>query len=83
MTYSGHIKNGQVWLDEPADLPEGARVQVAVVDDQEDVRRRLLRMPIEQRREALRRQAEGFASYYESDPDRDAWQGGDIIEYPT
>ncbi len=31
MTYRGHIKNGQVTLDEPARLPEGAEVQISVV----------------------------------------------------
>jgi len=30
MTYQGHIENGQVVLDEPAALPEGARVSVFV-----------------------------------------------------
>ncbi|MCY2950887.1 MAG: hypothetical protein NTU53_02795 [Planctomycetota bacterium] len=28
MTYRGHIKNGVVVLDEPAELPEGAEVKV-------------------------------------------------------
>jgi len=28
MTYRGHIRNGLVVLDEPADLPEGAEVRV-------------------------------------------------------
>jgi hypothetical protein len=32
MTYRGHIKNGQVTLDEPARLPEGAEVSVELVD---------------------------------------------------
>lgn len=32
MTYRGHIKNGQVTLDEPAQLPEGAEVRVEVVE---------------------------------------------------
>lgn len=32
MTYRGHIKNGQIALDEPARLPEGAEVNVEVVD---------------------------------------------------
>ena len=30
MTYRGHIKNGQVVLDEPAELAEGAPVEVVV-----------------------------------------------------
>jgi hypothetical protein len=34
MTYRGHIKNGQVALDDPAHLlPEGAAVQIEVVDE--------------------------------------------------
>ena len=34
MTYRGHIKNGQILLDEPARLPEGGEVSVAVVEHQ-------------------------------------------------
>ena len=30
MTYKGHTENGVVVLDEPADLPDGARVTVDV-----------------------------------------------------
>jgi hypothetical protein len=33
MTYIGHIKNGLVILDEPADLPEGATVRVELTED--------------------------------------------------
>lgn len=32
MTYRGHIKNGQITLDEPIELPEGAEVHVNVLD---------------------------------------------------
>jgi len=32
MTYRGHVENGLVVLDDPVSLPEGAQVQVAVVD---------------------------------------------------
>ena len=32
MTYRGHVKNGQITLDEPAHFPEGAEVVVALVD---------------------------------------------------
>jgi hypothetical protein len=31
MVYRGHVKNGMVVLDEGADLPEGAEVQVALI----------------------------------------------------
>lgn len=31
MTYRGHVKNGQIMLDEPVRLPEGAEVNVDVV----------------------------------------------------
>jgi hypothetical protein len=34
MTYRGHIKNGQIHFDEPVRLPEGAVVDVAVVEDE-------------------------------------------------
>ena len=33
MTYRGQIKNGQIMLDEPARLPEGARVNVEVIEE--------------------------------------------------
>jgi hypothetical protein len=33
MTYRGHIKNGQVTLDDPVSLPEGAEVSVAVIEN--------------------------------------------------
>jgi hypothetical protein len=33
MTYRGHVKNGQITLDEPAPLPEGAEVNVEVVEE--------------------------------------------------
>jgi len=32
MVYHGHIKDGRVVLDEPANLPEGAAVSVEVVE---------------------------------------------------
>ena len=31
MTYRGHVKNGQIALDEPIELPEGAVVNVDLV----------------------------------------------------
>ncbi|HEX5472091.1 MAG TPA: hypothetical protein VFW73_09400 [Lacipirellulaceae bacterium] len=31
MTYRGHVKNGQIALDESVELPEGAEVQVSVL----------------------------------------------------
>jgi hypothetical protein len=34
MTYRGHIRNGAVVLDTPAELPEGAAVEVSVVGPQ-------------------------------------------------
>ncbi len=39
MTYRGHIKNGQILLEEPAPLPEGARVNVELVQDAQDEKR--------------------------------------------
>jgi hypothetical protein len=32
MTYRGHVKDGQIALNEPARLPEGAEVNVEVVE---------------------------------------------------
>ncbi len=34
MTYRGHVENGVIVLDEPADLPEGASVRVELTDDE-------------------------------------------------
>ena len=31
MTYHGRVKNGVIVLDEPADLPDGAEVEVAPI----------------------------------------------------
>lgn len=31
MTYRAHVKNGQITLDEPVPLPEGAEVHVEIV----------------------------------------------------
>lgn len=36
MTYRGHVQNGQIMLDEPAPLPEGAEVQVEVMENGEE-----------------------------------------------
>jgi len=33
MTYQGHVENGAVVLDEPVTLPDGAKVEVAIVKD--------------------------------------------------
>jgi hypothetical protein len=43
MTYRGHVKNGQIMLDEAIRLPEGAGVYVQVVDEvpQTDSQRQL------------------------------------------
>ncbi|HSZ57634.1 MAG TPA: hypothetical protein VK797_18370 [Tepidisphaeraceae bacterium] len=86
MTYRGHVKNGQIALDEPTALPEGAEVSVQVLE-RADVkkihrysRRQILQMPIDQRRELLIRQSERLADSYTADPQRIDWQGGDVLE---
>lgn len=33
MTYRGHVNNGQILLDQPASLPEGALVNVEISPD--------------------------------------------------
>jgi hypothetical protein len=33
MTYRGHVKNGQILLNEPVVLPEGVEVNVEVVEN--------------------------------------------------
>jgi hypothetical protein len=32
MTYRGHVRNGQITLEQPAEIPEGAEVVVALVE---------------------------------------------------
>lgn len=43
MTLRGHVKNGQIMLDEPVALPEGAdvKIEIAVADSKADSARRL------------------------------------------
>ena len=47
MTYRGHVKDGQITLDDPVSLPEGIVVQVELVEqaacDSEDLNAVLLR----------------------------------------
>jgi hypothetical protein len=38
MSFDGHVENGQIVLDSPADLPDGAKVRVELVHDQNDAR---------------------------------------------
>ena len=86
MTFRGHIKNGNICLDEPVALPEGAAVNVEVLQSGDQVptpfpdRRALLRLPVAARRAILRQQSDHIASLYDSDPNRMEWQGGDIVE---
>ena len=47
-------------------------------------RREFLRLPLSERRRILCQQAEDAASHYEFEqavPEREAWQGGDIVEW--
>lgn len=47
-------------------------------------RRAFLRLPLAERRRILVEQAESASHQYESEPnvqEREAWQGGDIVEY--
>lgn len=49
-----------------------------------DQRRAFLKLPIAERRRILAQQAEQAVRQYESDEslrEREAWQGGDIVEY--
>jgi hypothetical protein len=45
MTYRGHIQNGMVVLDEPAQLTEGARVRIEILEEtqQESLHPEILR----------------------------------------
>jgi hypothetical protein len=46
MTYRGRVKNGQITLDEPAHLPEGAQVNVQVVENGQSVLARVAQLAI-------------------------------------
>jgi hypothetical protein len=46
MTYRGHVKNGQITLDEPARLPEGAPVNVEVVEAEGRITSPKKRLPL-------------------------------------
>lgn len=37
MTYHGRIENGKVVLDEPVELPEGAEVNIALLDEAQNL----------------------------------------------
>jgi len=79
MTYRGYVRNGQITLDPGERLPEGAYVSVEVLQAQRPNgtardRHELLRMPVEQRRELLKNQAERLKEHYETDADP-AWRG--------
>ena len=76
MTYRGHVRNGQITLDEPARLPEGAAVNVNVLGESNGNsprsldRRDILRLPLDRRRHLLTEQSERLASHYQTDADR-------------
>ena len=70
------------------ELPEGQEVEVVVrpSDTRKTVDysdpRELLKLPVEQRRPYLRAAAARMLEYYsQPDPQREEWQGGDIVEY--
>jgi hypothetical protein len=46
MTYRGHVKDGQIMLDEPARLPEGVEVNVEVVEKKLRITRPAKREPL-------------------------------------
>jgi hypothetical protein len=46
MTYRGHVTNGQITLDEPARLPEGAEVHVEIVEKKLRISGPKERMPL-------------------------------------
>lgn len=60
-----HVKNGRLVLDEPTDLPDGAEVEVLVIDDELTAAER----------------AELHASLDRASDDSDAGRGMDASEY--
>ena len=85
-SYRGHVANGQIALDEPIALPEGAAVSVRLLKSAAApaasrlTRRQILQLPLDQRRQLLASQSERLTDLYASDADRTEWQGGDILE---
>lgn len=85
-SYRGHVANGQIALDEPITLPEGAVVSVRLLKAGAApvacrlTRREILQMPLDKRRQLLASQSERLTDLYASDPDRTEWQGGDLLE---
>jgi len=64
---------------------DGAAVEVVVTPTRSSPasnlsRGQILQMPMSERRKLLRRQSGKLGAHYASDPDRSAWQGGDIVE---
>jgi hypothetical protein len=45
LTYRGHVANGQITLDEQAQLPEGAEVKIEVVEKKVRITRPKKRLP--------------------------------------
>jgi len=45
MTYRGHVENGTVVLDQPAELPDGAQVEVHLVEAAADADTQEERVP--------------------------------------
>ena len=45
MTYRGHVENGTVVLDQPAELPDGARVEIRLVHAGQDTDTQEERVP--------------------------------------
>lgn len=87
MVYRGHVTNGRIVLEKSNLLPEGADVRVQVLTRPTakplaaGSRRKMLRMPVEQRRRLLAQQSKKIAKLYAHDAgERIDWQGGDIVE---
>ncbi len=60
--------------------PQKAQVDQAITLAQ---RRAYMQLPLEERRRRLAAQADRMAEHYEQEPERterEAWQGGDIVE---
>ena len=86
--YTKVLPGNRIELSSP-ELTEGQEVEVSVrpsetsrnTVDYSDPRE-LLKLPVEQRRPYLRAAAARMLEYYsQPDPERDEWQGGDIVEY--
>ena len=69
MAYRGHIENGTVVLDEPVALPEGAKVEIALLESPEAISDDTLIPSLYERLESVIGIAEGLPADFAANHD--------------